>query len=230
MSMSSTMAGPRPVRSKVIADGLEEEIISGALPAGCKLDETAVAQRFGVSRTPVREAFLTLASRSLVERMPYRGVVVCDLSLERIDQMFEAMGEIEGMCGRLAAGRMTTVERARLWDQQSAMEAMVGQDDFAAYDEANSLLHDMIYAGTHNDDVVEIAKAMRVKLAPFRRSQLQSRERVAESTLEHAAIVDAILEHDGVSAERHLRRHLLNSAKTFIAAHSARAQRAESGT
>ena len=229
MSIASTMTGPRPVRSQVIADGLEEEIISGALPAGCKLDETAIAQRFGVSRTPVREAFLTLASRSLVERMPYRGVVVCDLSLERIDQMFEAMGEIEGLCGRLAAGRMTTLERAALQDQQRAMEALVNENDFAAYDEANTGLHDLIYAGTHNDDVVEIAKAMRVKLAPFRRSQLQSRERMAELTLEHAAIVDAILEHDGVSAERHLRRHLLRSARTFIAAHSARTQRAGGG-
>ncbi|MEX6505125.1 GntR family transcriptional regulator [Jiella sp. M17.18] len=220
----------RAVRSEAIAGALEEEIVSGALPAGCKLDETAVAERFGVSRTPVREAFLTLASRSLVERMPYRGVVVCDLSVERIDQMFEAMGEIEGLCGRLAAGRMTTAERARLQDQHRSMEMLAGEGAFAAYDEANTVFHDLVYAGTHNGDLVEIAKAMRLKLAPFRRSQLQSHERTAESTREHAAIVEAILEHDGVGAERHLRRHLLSSAKTFIAAYSVRGGRAGGGT
>ncbi|MEF2071512.1 GntR family transcriptional regulator [Consotaella aegiceratis] len=219
--------GQRAVRSETIAESLEEDIVGGALPAGAKLDETAIAARFGVSRTPVREALLMLVSRSLAERLPYRGVVVCDLGPDRIDQMFEAMGEIEGLCGRLAAGRMTTIERSRLQERHRTMAPLAATLDFAAYEQANTELHDLIYTGTHNGDLIEIANAMRLKLAPFRRSQLQNHERLAQSNAEHGEIVEAILERDAIRAERALRRHLLGSANAFLSAYAARSAAGE---
>ncbi|MCW4114106.1 GntR family transcriptional regulator [Aurantimonas sp. MSK8Z-1] len=224
MEQNSKPKRQRAVRSEAIADQLESDIVEGLLPAGAKLDETAIAARFGVSRTPVREAFLTLTSRALAERVPYRGVIVCDLSMERVDAMFEAMGEIEALCGRLAAGRMTTAERAHLQELLARMDTLTDAGDFAGYERANTELHDAIYNGTHNSDLIDIAAAMRLKLAPFRRSQLQNRARMEQSRREHREIIDAILERDGSSAERHLRRHLLGSAKAFLAGRRAAAE------
>ena len=210
--------GQRAVHSDLIAECLETEIVDGTLPAGAKLDETAIAERFGVSRTPVREAFLILVSRSLAERVPYRGVVVLNLSPERIEEMFEAMGEIEGLCGRLAAGRMSPSERAALAQLHGAMRGFAAEGRFEEFERANGELHEMIHLGTHNSDLIDIAHGMRVKLAPFRRSQLLNRERAEQSNAEHEAIVEAIVERDAITAERRLRLHLIRSAQTYLTA------------
>ncbi|MCQ0989305.1 GntR family transcriptional regulator [Jiella marina] len=222
MSRDNKQDAPRGVLSEVIAEHLEKEIVEGLLSSGAKLDETAIAKRFEVSRTPVREAFMLLVSRALAERIPYRGVVVCDLSIERIEQMFEAMGEIEGLCGRLAAGRMSASERADLLDRHKAMQRLAAAGDFQTYERLNTELHDQIYAGTHNADLIEIAHQMRLKLAPFRRSQLLNMERVEQSNAEHEEIVQGIIERDAVTAERRLRLHLISSAQTYITALKAR--------
>lgn len=214
--MTTENATRRAVHSEVIAGQIEKEIVDGTIAAGAKLDEAAIAARFGVSRTPVREALMSLVSRALAERVPYKGVIVCDLSFERIEGMFEAMGEIDGMCGRLAAGRMTASERAVLQERHLSMKALVEAGQLEAYQSANWEFHDLIQQGTHNSDLIEIARGMGAKLAPFRRSQLLSRDRAEKSFAEHEEIVQALLERNAVTAERLLRLHLLSSARTFL--------------
>lgn len=211
-----TMQDSKTVHSAFIAAELEREIVNQALPAGCKLDENALAKRFGVSRTPVREALHVVVSRSLAQRVPYRGVIVAELSRERIGEMFEAMGEIEATCGRLAAERMTMSERTAFETLHQRMTRMAGHGDFKSYDEANTDFHMMIFNGTHNDEMIGIAQAMRLKLAPFRSSQLQAVDRVGRSSVEHDAIVAAILDRNAREAEKALRRHLLSAAKAVL--------------
>ena len=214
------MAEPQGIQKQVlsqsIATTLEAEILLGQVAAGSRLDEAALARRFGVSRTPVREALQIIVARALAVRQPYRGVVVSDISPERIDQLFEAMGEIEALCGRFAAQRMTMEERAALLNQHEAMARLAETGDAAGYEEANTLFHQMIYTGSHNEDFAEMAEAMRLKLSPFRRSQLADAGRMARSTVEHTQIVEAIIERDGQAAERALRRHLLSAAQAML--------------
>src|SRR3954447_23384042 len=93
---------------------LADEIVCGALAPGAPLDETEIAKRFNVSRTPVREALRQLATSGLVEARAHRGAVVARPSLERLSGMFEAMAELEALCAGLAAERMMAAERARL--------------------------------------------------------------------------------------------------------------------
>src|SRR5438309_1999067 len=90
---------------------LADEIVRGALAPGAPLDETEIAKRFNVSRTPVREALRQLAASGLVEARAHRGAVVARPSLERLTGMFEAMAELEALCAGLAAQRMSPVER-----------------------------------------------------------------------------------------------------------------------
>ena len=215
-TMSDHVSVPKQVLSQAIATELEAEILLGQVAAGTRLDEVALARRFGVSRTPVREALQIVVARALALRQPYKGVVVSDISPERIDQLFEAMSEIEALCGRFAAQRMTMEERSALLSQHEAMAHMAEAGDAEAYETANTRFHQMIYEGSHNEDFAEMAEAMRMKLSPFRRSQLADAERMARSTAEHDQIVEAIVARDGQTAEKALRRHLLSAAQAML--------------
>ncbi|TDL86896.1 GntR family transcriptional regulator [Meridianimarinicoccus aquatilis] len=216
-AQSGDGAAPRKVHSTHIAAELEAEIISGDITAGTRLDEQSLTRRFGVSRTPVREALHTLVARSLAERIHYRGVVVTEITRDRVEQMFDAMGEIEAMCGRLSAERMSIGERAGLEDLHRRMGKMMAQGDTADYETANGEFHTMILEGTHNPDLIELGNKLRLKLAPFRKSQLRSAERIEKSNAEHAAIVNAILDRDPAEADRTLRRHLISAAREVLA-------------
>lgn len=206
----------RKVHSHVVAEELEEEIIAGIIPAGSRLDESSIAERFGISRTPVREALHMLCARSLTERVPYKGVLVVQISDERIDQMFEAMAEMEATCGRLSSQRMTMGERAELERLHQTMNALAEAGDHGGYHSANSAFHELLFQGSHNSDLLAMAQTLRIKLAPFRKYQLKDTGRLKRSCLEHQQIVDAILDQDGRAAESALRRHLVSAAQEVL--------------
>src|SRR3546814_18301632 len=94
-----------------LRDRLEEEILSGQRPPGARLDESKLAQHFGVSRTPVREALRELAAADLVVLRPRQGAVVATVTVTQLLHMFEVMAELESFCARLAARRMPAEER-----------------------------------------------------------------------------------------------------------------------
>ena len=106
----------RGLISDQIRNALSDEIAAGRLAAGTALDEQDLADRFGASRTPVREALRQLAFDGLVELRPRRGMVVARMTPERIMDMFEATAEVEAMCVRLATYRMRPLERSALMD------------------------------------------------------------------------------------------------------------------
>src|ERR1700723_1009480 len=110
-------ASPYPdkiTRAEELRLQLADEIVRGALPPGAGLDETDIAKRFNVSRTPVREALRQLVASGLVEARAHRGAVVAQPSIQRLTGMFEAMAELEALCAGLAAERRTAAERYRL--------------------------------------------------------------------------------------------------------------------
>lgn len=213
----------RSLLSDRIRNALTDEIASGALAAGVQLDEQQLADRFGASRTPVREALRQLAVSGLVEIRPRRGVVVTRMTPERIMDMFEAMAEIEAMCCRLAAHRMTPLERSRLMQLHEESAVAVAQGDLDAYDAFNREFHESLYRATHNNFLVEQAMATRVRLNAFRRTQLRQADRMVRSREEHGAVMQAIAEGDGELAARRMRAHMLNAASAldrYIAEHS----------
>ncbi|MHC2105439.1 GntR family transcriptional regulator [Methylobacterium sp.] len=195
-----------------IRNALTDAITSGEIPAGTALDEQNLAQRYGASRTPVREALRQLAASGLVEVRPRRGVVVARLTPERIADMFETTAEIEAMCARLATYRMTPLERGRLMDLQEDSAAAVEAGDVDAYDRLNRAFHESLYAATHNSFMAEQALAIRERLAAFRRTQLRHGDRIRRSRDEHGEILAAIAEGDGELAARRMRAHMLRAA------------------
>lgn len=103
-----------------LRDQIENEILTGALGPGHRLDEVSLATRFGVSRTPIREALMQLAATGLIEMRPRRGAIVAEVGPERLVQMFEVMAELESFAGRAATRRHTEDDKARLLE---ALEA-----------------------------------------------------------------------------------------------------------
>lgn len=187
---------------------IADDVLDGRLAPGQHLDEQELAARFGVSRTPVREALRLLAATGLVQERPRKGAVVAVVTQDRMAEMFEAMGEIEAACARFAALRMTPEERRKLADLHAAAAALVAGSDPGAYDLFNTEFHSALYAGAHNGFLQETALAMRQRLRPFRRAQFRVAGRVEHSWAEHDAVVRAILRGDGEAAYHTMRAHV----------------------
>ncbi len=198
-----------------IRNALTDDIASGALAAGTSLDEQNLADRFGASRTPVREALRQLSVSGLVEVRPRRGVVVTRLTPSRIMDMFETIAEVETLCVRLATYRMTPLERSRLNELHEGSAALVASRDLDGYESFNREFHGLIYAATHNGFMAEQAIAIRARLDVFRRTQLRHGSRIATSHEEHASVLAAVAEGDGELAARRMRAHMLNAASAL---------------
>jgi DNA-binding GntR family transcriptional regulator len=207
----------RKTRAEELRAQLADDIVRGTLTPGSTLDEMELARRFGVSRTPVREAIRQLAASGLVETRPHRGAVVARPSHERILGMFEAMAELEALCAGLAAERMTAAERRELEAVHEALRVLLQKGDPQRYHEANEQFHATIYAGAHNDYLAEMTFATRTRVQPFRRAQFRLIGRLAKSHMEHNRVVLAILRGDRTGAATAMRAHILTVGEEYEA-------------
>ena len=182
--------------SESLREAIEEEVATGRLLPGTHLDEIELAKRFGVSRTPIREALSLLAGEGLVE-------------------MFEVMAELEAMCARLAARRITDAELLELEAAHDrCREAAAGRDS-DAYFYANEHFHQAIYQAGHNAFLAEQAVALQRKVRPYRRLQLRVRNRVNRSFEEHQEILDALKAGDADKAVTAIRSHVVVQGERF---------------
>jgi len=202
------MSKHNPTRADQLRRTLEEEIFTGRLKPGDRLDEQSLAQRFNVSRTPVREALRQLSASHLIEVRPRQGAVVAVITLPRLIEMFEIMAELEGMCARLAARRMTEAERQALQTIIAEADQFAEQVDLDAYYTNNRQFHDAIYNGSHNHVLEEMTRSLHNRTAPYRRHQLNRPGRIHESLAEHKKVVEAILAVDPEAAGKAMNRHV----------------------
>jgi DNA-binding GntR family transcriptional regulator len=187
---------------------LADEIVRGALAPGSPLDETDIARRFNVSRTPVREALRQLAASGLVDARAHRGAVVARPSIDRLTGMFEAMAELEAICASLAAERMSAMERHRLEAIHEELRVLSYTGNPERFHEVNERFHNAIYAGSQNGYIAEMTLATRVRVQPFRRAQFRNLGRLAKSHAEHDRVVVAIMRGDKTGAAAAMRAHI----------------------
>lgn len=187
---------------------IADMIVTGQILPGDKLDEISLAARFEVSRTPVREALRELGAMGLVDREPNRSAVVTNVTETYLHSMFEAMAELEGVCARLAAERMTVDERRMLEIEHRASARLVHQGAEEDYAVHNTEFHTRLYRGAHNEHICELVTQSRARLAPFRRAQFRLPGRLAKSYDEHDIIVTAIMRADGAAAAKAAYSHV----------------------
>ena len=203
-----TKIKPGPTRSEKLAADLSRDIVEGLFPPGTRLDEHTLARHYGVSRTPVREALKRLAGLDLVEVRPRRGVVVANMTANRVNELFEALAEAEAVCARLAAVKRSEFELERLVGYHEAFMAIKDDSSPDATSVANRVFHEAVYAGAHNAFLADHVMALRKRLAPFTTAQFWLEGRPAKSAREHAAVLAAIHERDGNKAADSMRRHI----------------------
>nr|WP_315393587.1 GntR family transcriptional regulator [uncultured Duganella sp.] len=201
--------------SASLREQIEEMIAVGAFKPGQHLDETELATRFGVSRTPIRETLIQLSSMGLVVIRPRRGAIVAELGPQQLVEMFEVMSELESTCGRLAARRMTPEEQKALLAAHEACQAAMDAHEPDDYYYKNEVFHEAIYAGSHNQFLIEQTRNLYRRLRPYRRLQLRVRDRLANSYREHDGVVQAIVSGDGELAARLLREHVMIQGQRF---------------
>lgn len=190
-------------------------IAIGELLPGSHLDETLLAEKFGVSRTPVREALIQLASMGLIVSRPRRGAVVAQIGPHQLVEMFEFMSELEATCGRLAARRMSDTEHSQLLATHLACKSARDANDPDEYFYRNEAFHHAIYDGSHNLFLANQARTLQRRLRPYRRLQLRVRNRVDKSFQEHDDVVQAIIAGDGETAAALLRAHVMVQGERF---------------
>ncbi len=203
------------MRPNDIADALEELVFTGEFRDGDRLDEITLAARFGVSRTPIREALQRLVVSGLAEQLPRRGVFIRQPGPVDLMEMFETMAEIEAACGRLAALRITDAALASLQQANARCLAAVTAGDADGYYRENQTFHHVIYHETGNSFLEQEALRLNRRLSPFRRVQLRWRGRMAQSMAEHETVVAALRDGDSVRAADTLRAHVAVQGEKF---------------
>jgi DNA-binding GntR family transcriptional regulator len=188
---------------------LEQEILTFNLKPGERLDETKLAERYGTSRTPVREALQRLAAEGFVSLRTNRGAVVAGLSVAELVDMFEIMAVYEGICAGMAASRATPEEMESILETHESCRSAAEAGDFQAYCLANAHFHEAFYQASHNRYLIKQTVATRNRLGTFRRFQLRRNNRLRESFQEHEIVVAAIKRGDADAADRAMRSHIL---------------------
>jgi len=202
-------------RSERLREVIEERIATGVYEPGAQLDETELATEFEVSRTPIREALMQLAFSGLIVMRPRRNAVVAEIGPHRLCEMFEVMAELEAMCGRLAARRMTDQDHQALLAAHKSCQEAAEKEDPDAYYRMNEQFHLALYMASHNSFLIDECKNLKRRLSAYRRLQLRVRDRMDTSYKEHSEIYMAITIGDGDLAEKLLRNHVIVQGERF---------------
>ncbi len=186
-------------------------ILAGTLRAGTKLNEIDIAQRLGVSRGPVREAFRALEESGLVRLEKNRGVFVREVALAEADEIFEVRAMFDAYAGRRAAERATPDDVAQLERLADRMAAAVADGDADAYFDLNLAFHDRIVALAGNAKLASLYRRLVNELSLYRRASFDLAGTLPRSIAEHRAVVAAIAQGDAEAAGRLLHAHVAAS-------------------
>lgn len=189
-----------------VYERLRGEIVEGTFDAGANLVELALAERYGTSRTPIREALRRLEQDGLVERGD-RGMRVRTRSPEEILEIYEVRIALEATAASAAAIRHTDLDLIRVRKAQSTMDA-VSPEDPTTMMAANRAVHEAIWAAGHNGTVVDLLSRLNNHLTRYPATTLESAGRWQEALSEHHALIEAIESRDSTHAGELARAHM----------------------
>ncbi len=206
----------KPSRSSATSayDLLLDEIEKGGLSAGTRLREADLAERFQISRTPVREALKRLETQGLVVHEPHHGAVVATLDYAETAELYFMREVLEGTAARLAAIHATATEREILREMVARDRQLVDQP--ARLAQTNRQFHQQIRNAARNRFLGRMLENMRLSLALLAGTTLGAPNRGARSVEEHGAIVECIATQNPEGAEEAARLHIRNAFRTRI--------------
>ena len=194
----------RSLREQVY-DHLKMRMQQGHLAPGVNLDLRALEAEIGISRTPLRDALLQLASEGFVEILPRRGVRVVELTVERIRDHYELLGALEAAALRGAKGRLTAAVLDRMEELNAGMREALDGDDFDLFYARNVEFHGCWLDLSDNEELKRTVRILKQRLYDFPRHPDFVKEWELASTLEHATIVRLLREGNAAGAADFLR-------------------------
>jgi DNA-binding GntR family transcriptional regulator len=196
---------------------IRDMIVEGRLEPGSKVSEKELCELFGISRTPLREALKVLATEGLIVLLPNRGARVARLTGKDMADLFQVMGEMEGLAGELACARITDEAVNEIRARHHEMLAHYARGDRNAYFAANQAIHEAIIAAADNSVLTVMYESLRGRIRPARFMANVSRERWDQAVREHGEILEALSRRDGSRLRRLLQEHLRHKYEALIA-------------
>ena len=193
---------------------LRDLIVEGELTPGARVPERTLCQRFGVSRTPLREALKVLASDGLLELLPNRGATVARLTAADLDEMFPVMGALEALAGELACARISDAELAEIRALHYQMVLHHTRGELPQYFRFNQRIHEAIMDAARNATLSRMYRSLAGRIRRARYVANMSQARWDQAVEEHEAILEALERRDGPALAQMLERHLRNKCET----------------
>lgn len=210
--------------TSVVHAEIERQILAGELAPGAKLTEAMLAERLGVSRGPIREAFRILEEAGLVRLEKNRGVFVRSIPLQEAMEIYDLRAMVDEAVGRLLAERITPEQLKELRTMVEQMERLVkdGHNTSASdpYHLLNLAFHDRLVEFAGNRKLIEFYRRLVKELSLFRRVNLADGQQIPVSVQEHRAVLKAIAAGDADGAGRALRAHVLESKERTLKNHA----------
>lgn len=205
----------KPLR-EIVFESVRGAIISGVLKPGERLMEVQLAEKLGVSRTPIREAIRKLELEGLVIMMPRKGAYVADLSLKDITDVLEIRAALEGLAAGLAVLRITDEEIEELEITARQFHQAIEDDDFDMIVQKDIEFHDRIFRATRNDKLLQITNNLREQVQRFRIMYINKSNKSKDLAKEHYEIAEAISKRNIDMAERIAKKHIENAEKYIL--------------
>jgi DNA-binding GntR family transcriptional regulator len=200
----------RDTTAKIVAERLREEIQVGTIAPGTHLRQNELAKRFGVSTTPVREAFAQLQAEGLLRIDPHRGAVVFHPTVEDLLQFYEMREVLESLAIRHALPKLTPEVTARL---RELIKEMHETEDPRRWLALNDDFHLRLYECAGRPRLSALIENIRDASTPYIHMFVASRPRSKRANHEHEAILDACVNEGEEAAERQIRSHLRGAAE-----------------
>ena len=199
-----------------VAERLRQRIFAHELTPGTWIDEQKLAEQYGISRTPLREALKVLASEGLVQLKPRRGCYVTEISRQDLDDIFPLMALLEGRCAADAVSRAKPIEIRELKKIHDSLETAARDGRIDAFFEANQAFHKRIQELANNRWLLSVIQDLRKVLKLSRLHSLSLEGRLQQSLDEHRAIMAAFEAGDAVKAEQLMHDHLLSGREALV--------------
>ena len=207
-------------RTEILVSEIEKLIVNGSMVPGQRLDEMVLAKKYGVSRTPVREAIRALIAIGLVQNTGKQGSQVAKLSISMLIEMFELMAVLEGMCAQLAARRATKNQLFEMQKTHELLEKTFEKGTHKEFYNVNLQFHDLLYNASHTQYLAEETLRLRRRLSPYRMRVTFQPGRMNSTLEEHNKILIAIKKGESELAKNEAISHLRligNDLEDFIA-------------
>ena len=198
----------RPALAVELTDRLRQMILDGDLEPGGKVPEKALTERFGVSRTPVREALKVLAAEGYIRLIPNRGSVVSKLTIKDLEEAFPIIAALEGAAGELACRNASEKEIAAIRKTNDAMHAAFKAGDMPRYFDLNQQIHGAILTAARNPMLLRHHRKVAQFVQRARYQANRTPKRWAEAVGEHDAIIEALEARDGERLGALMKAHL----------------------